>query len=105
MSVWIGLSCVHFLRLHFFFCAHVIAFRRQYTVHHYLCTVHHCLCTVHHCSRHLATTTLFKKIYIKNGSHVTIYIFKIILLQCFQFSVFNFQQNKLYPNEPLDSFM
>ena len=25
---------------------------------------------------------------------------KIILLQCFQFLVFSFQQNKLYPNGP-----
>ena len=45
------------------------------------------------------TTTLFRKyiyIYIKNGSHNTIYTFKNYFATVFL--VFSFQQNKLYPN-------
>ena len=47
---------------------------------HYSCTVHDCSCTVH-------------------GSHDTIYTFKKFF--AIVFSVFSFQQNKLYPNGPL----
>ena len=45
----------------------------------------HCLCTVH--VLFMSPTTLFSYL-------------KIILLQCFQFSVFSFSNNKLNPNGP-----
>ena len=38
---------------------------------HYSCTIYHCLRTVHR-----PTITLFRKKYIKNGSHDTIHTFK-----------------------------
>ena len=37
---------------------------------------------------------------IKNGLYGTIHIFKNYLLQYFQFSIFNFSNNKLNPNGP-----
>ena len=46
-----------------------------------------------HCSR-------IKKI-LKMGSTVLFTHLKIILLQCFQFSVFNFSNNKFNPNGPI----
>ena len=60
-----------------------------------------------HCSRTIhalftgPTATLFRKKYIKNGSHGTIHAFKNYF--AIVFSVFSFQQNKLYPNRPLVS--
>ena len=57
--------------------------------------------------------TLFSNFFIKNGSHSTIYIFKNyfatvfsistkINLILFHYSVFNFNKNKLNPNEPTE---
>ena len=57
--------------------------------------------------------TLFSNFFIKNGSHNTIYIFKNyfaivfsistkINLILFHYSVFNFNKNKLNPNEPTE---
>ena len=37
---------------------------------------------------------------LKIGPTVLFTHLKIILLQCFQFSVFNFSKNKLHPNGP-----
>ena len=51
-----------------------------FTMQETKCTVHDCSCTVH-------------------GSHDTIYTFKKFF--AIVFSVFSFQQNKLYPNGPL----
>ena len=48
-----------------------------------------------HCSRDLQTS-FFNKIFIKNGFHDTIHIFKNYFASVF--SVFSFQQNKRYPN-------
>ena len=54
-----------------------------------------------HCSRTIhalftgPTATLFRKKYIKNGSHGTIHAFKNYF--AIVFSVFSFQQNKRYP--------
>ena len=42
------------------------------------------------------TITLFRKKNIKNGSHGTIHTFKNYFT--IMFLIFNFQQNKLYPN-------
>ena len=50
-------------------------------------------CTVHETHKYF-----FKQNNFKTGSHGTIYILKIILLQCFQFLIFS---NKRYPNRPL----
>ena len=44
-------------------------------------------------------TSFFNKIFIKNGSHDTIYIFKNYFATIF--SIFSFQQNKRYPNKLL----
>ena len=38
---------------------------------------------------------------LKMGSTVLFTHLKIILLQCFQFSVFSFSKNKFNPNEPI----
>ena len=46
------------------------------------------------------TTTLFRKKKLKMGPTILFTHLENILLQCFQFLVFSFQQNKLYPNEP-----
>ena len=50
-----------------------------------------------HCSRD-PQTSFFTQTLIKNRSHSTIHIFKNYFAT--MFSVFRFQQNKLYPNEP-----
>ena len=42
--------------------------------------------------------SFFNKIFIKNWSHDIIYIFENYFVT--EFSVFSFQQNKRYPNEP-----
>ena len=42
--------------------------------------------------------SFFNKISIKMGLTALFTHLKIILLQCFQFSVFSFKQNKRYPN-------
>ena len=44
-------------------------------------------------------TSFFNKIFIKNGSHDTIYIFKNYFAT--MFLIFSFQQNKRYPNKLL----
>ena len=46
-------------------------------------------------------TSLFNNFCIKNGSHSAIHIFKNYFTTVFL--VFSFQQNKLYPNGPLDN--
>ena len=51
-----------------------------------------------YCSRD-PQTLLFGNFFIKNGSHGTIHTFKNYFSTVF--SVFSFQQNKLYPNGPL----
>ena len=48
-----------------------------------------------YCSQDLQIS-FFNKIFIKNGSHDTIYIFKNYFVT--MFSVFSFKQNKRYPN-------
>ena len=44
-------------------------------------------------------TSFFNEIFIKNESYGTIYIFKNYFAT--MFSIFNFQQNKWYPNTPV----
>ena len=56
----------------------------------------HCSSTVHALFIR-PTVTLFKK-NIKNGSHGIIHTFKNYFATVF--SVFSFNKNKLYPNEP-----
>ena len=51
-----------------------------------------------HCSRD-PQTSFFNKTFIKNGFHGTIYTFKNYF--AIMFSIFNFQQNKWYPNKLL----
>ena len=58
-----------------------------------------------HCLALLSTVhTLFSTVHrlkkIKMGPTVLFTHLKIILLQFFQFSIFNFSKNKLYPNGP-----
>ena len=88
VSVWAGLKvafqpCVFMPPFFFFFfpCMWTVKslWRRQKIL------FEHCLCTVH--VLFMSPMTLF--------SHL-----KIILLQCFQFSVFSFSNNKLNPNGP-----
>ena len=53
----------------------------------------YCSCTIY---------ALFTYLKILKMSSTVLFIYlKIILLQCFQFLVFNFSKNKLYPNGPL----
>ena len=47
------------------------------------------------------TITLFIKKILKMGPTVLFTHLKIILLQCFQFSVFSFNNNKFNPNGPI----
>ena len=74
----------------FFFCRRFSFYPTKCTIEYYLCTVHILFMG--------PTTTLFRK-KIKNGSYGTIHTFKNYIAT--MFLVFNFQQNKLYPNEPL----
>ena len=92
VTVWIA----HLLRLRFQFCVFLFFFlffsrfsRRQISL------FTHCSRTIHALFTG-PTATLLKKIYIKNGSHGTIHVFKNYFTLVF--SVFSFQQNKLYPN-------
>ena len=98
VTVWIA----HLLRLRFQFCVFLFFFfllfsrfsRRQISL------FTHCSRTIHALFTG-PTATLFRKKYIKNGSHGTIHAFKNYF--AIVFSVFSFQQNKLYPNRPLVS--
>ena len=54
---------------------------------------------IEHCSRDLQPLYSEKK-KLKMGPTILFTHLENILLQCFQFLVFSFQQNKLYPNEP-----
>ena len=45
---------------------------------------------------------LFSNFFIKNGSHGTIYTFKNYFATMFSVFSFQFQQNKFYPNRPLE---
>ena len=58
----------------------------------------HCAGDIVHCSRDLHP--LYSEKILKMGLTELFIHLKIILLQYFQFSVFSFQQNKLYSNEP-----
>ena len=81
VSVWIGLSYVHVLRLHFFFMR-VQQFLVDNTLFmHCLYTIHHCLYTVHGTHNYF----IQKKI-LKMGPTSLFTHLKFILLQCFQFS-------------------
>ena len=46
--------------------------------------------------------TLFSNFFIKNGSHGTIYTFKNYFATVFSVFSFQFQQNKFYPNRPIE---
>ena len=67
-----------------------LLFMRHVTVHALLSIVHTLFSTVHR----------LKKI-LKMGPTVLFTHLKIILLQCFQFSVFSFSNNKFNPNRPI----
>ena len=45
---------------------------------------------------------LFSNFFIKNGSHGTIYTFKNYFATMFSVFSFQFQQNKFYPNRPIE---
>ena len=97
MVVYIVTVCVprfprpRFLPLFFFFFVRV---NSNLTWVHCSCTVQHCLYTVQHC---LCTVYVLKK--LKMGPTILFTHLKIILRQCFQFSVFS--NNKLNPNRPI----
>ena len=78
--------CIFFFLFSFFF----LLFETNNTIQN----------TVHALLKGPTTTLLRKKKILKIGLTALFTHLKIILLQCFQFSVFNFQQNKLYPNRP-----
>ena len=61
----------------------------------------HCSVGPVHCSWDLQTY-FFNNFFIKNGSYGTIHIFKNYFV--IVFSVFSFQQNKRYPNGPLENW-
>ena len=93
-AVWIvPLRCAFtFSVLFFYFYAFCFRQRTIIIVHVLNRTVH----TSH------TVTVLFTYLKILKMSHMVLFIYlKIILLQCFQFSVFNFNKNKLYLNEPI----
>ena len=46
--------------------------------------------------------SFFINFFIKNGSHITIHTFKNYFATVFSVFSFQFQQNKFYPNTPLD---
>ena len=48
--------------------------------------------------------TFFNNFFIKNGSHNTIYTFKNYFATVFSVFSFQFQQNKFYPNRPIEYF-
>ena len=54
-------------------------------------------CTIHGSHKLQFSITFF----IKNGSHNTIYTFKIYFATVFSVSIFSFSKNKLNPNRPL----
>ena len=85
VSVWIALN------LAFIFCVYVFShfFSYVWTIKSHEFTVQGTKNTVH---------ALF------TGPIALFTHLKIILLQCFQFSVFSFSKNKLYPNGPLESY-
>ena len=56
-----------------------------------------------HCSR-IPQTSLFSNFFIKNGSHGTSHTFKNYFVTMFSIFSFQFQQNKLYPNGPLNTY-
>ena len=65
-------------------------------------TVQETLCTVYALFPGPTTTLFRKKLKIKNRFHGTIYTSKTYFATVF--SVFSFQQNKLYSNGPLFDF-
>ena len=91
-GVWIRMKsqCLHLA----FPSSSVFLMHTGYTVQETLCTVH-VLFT--HCS--WDPQPLYSK-NIKNRSHDTIYTFKNYFATVFSVSVFSFQQNKRYLNEP-----
>ena len=74
----------------FFFFPHFTCSGTISTVVHCSGTVVHCSGTVVHCSSTVCYCLCTKKI-LKMGPTVLFTHLKIILLQCFQFSVFSFQ--------------
>ena len=56
-----------------------------------------------HCSR-IPQTSLFSNFFIKNRSHGTSHTFKNYFVTMFSIFSFQFQQNKLYPNRPLNTY-
>ena len=93
MWIWIH---VWVLRLHFFFFFCACVSKGQNSLFTYCLTLFtHCLCTVYETHSHF-----IQKKNLKMGLTVLFTHLKIILLQCFQFSIFNFSKNKLYPNGP-----
>ena len=85
MPVWIGLTACMRFEFHvsiFFFSVRIDS---NYTVHKHGFTIQETKCTVHWTYNHF-----IQKKNIKNGSHTALFThLKIILLQCFRFSVFS----------------
>ena len=100
MFDWIGLIARLRFEFHvsFFFSTYI---NNNCTVHAHEFTMQETKYIVHALFMGL-TTTLFRKKEkkLKIGSTALFTLLKIIFLQCFQFLVFNFQQNKLYLNRP-----
>ena len=91
VSVWIHVQVPTFLRFTFFF--YFLFFKRVLTEFQWV------LCTVYGTHKSLFPTKLSLKI----GLTVLFTHLKIILLHCFQFSVFSFNNNKFNPNGPIIS--
>ena len=95
VTVWIQRRCV-FPFFFFFFLSHggrrqILLFMRQMSLFTY------CFGTVYILFME-STATLFKKNILKIGFTVLFTHLKIILLQCFQFLVFSFSNNKFNSN-------
>ena len=96
--VWIQFEfcvCIFLLFFFFFLLLHPFQRRKNSLFTYYLTLFRYCLRTVHGTHSHFIQKKL------KMGPTVLFTHLKIILLQYFQFSIFNFNKNKLYPNGPL----
>ena len=90
MTVWIAS-----LQVYVFLFLHILLFFFFFSSRNYWSSLSW---TVHFCTGHRTNKLYFSVIFsLKIGPTMLFTHLKIILLQCFQF-----QQNKFYPNEPLN---
>ena len=96
LSMCLDLRHVYCVCVFFFFTRFALGYETIITVHVLQWYCSHCSNTVHGTYNHF----IQKKI-LKMGLTVLFTHLKIILLQYFQFSIFNFNKNKLYLNGAL----